>query len=125
MKFMIWTEIGARIKKLRLDKGMTQETFGRLIGCTRQYVSKIEKGQKISIELIVVIARKTDASLDYLIFDVVNPITNIKYLKDFSPEQIAICLDIVNRIVKFLLTPNANELLIKELTHRKQERMAI
>ena len=37
-------EIGKRVRKIRLQKGISQEQFGELIGIKKAAVSKIENG---------------------------------------------------------------------------------
>lgn len=37
-------EIGKRVRKIRLQKGISQEKFGELIGIKKAAVSKIENG---------------------------------------------------------------------------------
>jgi transcriptional regulator with XRE-family HTH domain len=37
-----------RIKELRSDKGLTQNDLTELIGCTKQYVQRIEDGHENS-----------------------------------------------------------------------------
>ena len=38
-------EIGKRIKKIRLRKGLSQEKFGEIIGVKKAAISKIENGE--------------------------------------------------------------------------------
>lgn len=48
-----FVEIGQRIKKLRENRGLTQEKLSRALGVTRPVISKIESGKKAlnSVEL--------------------------------------------------------------------------
>lgn len=38
-------EIGTRVKKVRLRKGISQEQFGEIIGIKKAAISKIENGE--------------------------------------------------------------------------------
>jgi transcriptional regulator with XRE-family HTH domain len=61
-------EIGIRIKKIRREKGLTQDFFGQMIGVKGPAISKYEKGdQEPGILALVKIAELGNVSLDYLI----------------------------------------------------------
>ena len=116
---MTWQEIGKRIKNLRSDRKLTQEQFGKLIGKSSQYVGRMERGRKLSVELIAAICKKTGVTTDYIIHGAAIPATDMELLKDLSPEQIEISLDILKRLVDLINTENGNELLMKELMRRQ------
>lgn len=116
---MFWEEVGKRIKKLRCERMLTQAQFGKLIGKSSQYVGRMENGQKLSVELIAAICKKTGVTMDYIVFGIVDPLTNIDLLKELSPEQIDIGFDILKRLAELINTENGNELLIKELMWRQ------
>jgi len=116
---MIWKEVGKRIKNLRCDRRLTQAQFGKLVGISSQYAGRIEKGQKLSAELIAVICRELRISADYIIFGIANPFTNIDLLQELSPEQINLGFDILKRLAELINTENGNELLIKELMQQQ------
>jgi len=116
---MVWKEIGERIKTLRNERNMTQEQFGELIGRSSQYIGRIEKGQKASVELIAAICKETGITMDYLVLGIENPAADMAILDGFSPEQIEISLDIIKKVTELIRTPNGNNLLIKELMRRQ------
>lgn len=59
---------GARIKKLRTTKGLTQEQLAEKMNISIAYISKIEKSQQIgSIELAVELSEFFGVTLDYLL----------------------------------------------------------
>lgn len=59
---------GARIKQLRVSKGLTQEQLAEKMNVTGTYIGKIEKGQQTgSIELTVELAMFFGVSLDFLL----------------------------------------------------------
>lgn len=38
--------VGRNVKRLRLEKGLTQERFSELSGFTQQYLSDLERGRR-------------------------------------------------------------------------------
>lgn len=51
------------IRKLRKDKGLTQENLGSIVGLSRNYINLIESGKKIpSIDALTKIAEKLDTT---------------------------------------------------------------
>ena len=62
------TAYGAKIKQLRINKGITQEQLAEKMNVTGTYIVKIENGQRIgSVELAVELADYFGVSLDYLL----------------------------------------------------------
>ena len=62
------TEIGSRIKLLRLTLGHSQESFSEHLHISREHLARIESGSRNpSIDLIIEIADAADVTLDYLI----------------------------------------------------------
>lgn len=58
---------GQRVKQLRLQAGMSQETFADKCGLDRTYVSGIERGvRNPTLEVIEVIARGLEIKLNHL-----------------------------------------------------------
>ncbi|ENG3801787.1 MULTISPECIES: helix-turn-helix domain-containing protein [Bacteria] len=58
---------GQRVKQLRLQAGMSQETFADKCGLDRTYISGIERGvRNPTLEVIEVIARGLDIELTHL-----------------------------------------------------------
>ena len=116
---MIWDEIGLRIKNLRHNKKLTQAQFGKLINISRQNVSKIERGQKLSVEQIDALCKKTGVSIEYILYGINDISTNIDFFDELSPLQIDIGLDILKRLAELIKSPNGNKLLINELMRQK------
>lgn len=59
---------GARIKQLRINKGLTQEQLAEKMHVTGTYIVKIENSQRTgSIELAVELADYFGVSLDHLL----------------------------------------------------------
>lgn len=59
--------IGQRIKKARLEKGLTQEKLSEEIDVATVYISRIERGNKINLERLAQIARVLGVSIEYLL----------------------------------------------------------
>jgi len=119
---MIWEEAGARIKKLRLDRKMTQAQFGKLLGISRQHMSKIENGNILSVrqvEHIAAICEKTGVTLDYIVLGIVDPLADANFLDDLTAEQIDISLDVLKKVAALVKTKSGNDLLIKEIMRRQ------
>ena len=63
--------LGARIRTLRAEQGLTQDELADRVGITRAYTSFIERGEKTaSLEVIIGIAEILDVSLSELFLDV-------------------------------------------------------
>ena len=59
---------GARIKQLRISKGLTQEQLAERINISRTYEAKIESGAQVGpVELAIELAEIFDVSLDFLL----------------------------------------------------------
>ena len=59
---------GARIKQLRISKGLTQEQLAERINISRTYEAKIESGAQVRpVELAVELVEIFDVSLDFLL----------------------------------------------------------
>ena len=119
---MVWKDIGKRVASLRQNRGLTQEGFGHLIGVTRQYVSRIERGSKLSAEMIADICKKLGVSMDYVVFGIGEPLGILEFPSDLSYEQVVICLDIVKRFAAFVNTEKGNEALLQETMRRSMIR---
>lgn len=59
---------GARIRQLRIKRGLTQETTAAELNIDRSYYNRIEAGKKgCSIDLFIQLSEMFHTSLDYLI----------------------------------------------------------
>ena len=60
----IKTKFGAKVRKLRLAKGLSQEAFADICGLHRTYVGAIERGERnVSLENIEKIAKALGISI--------------------------------------------------------------
>ena len=61
-------KFGQRIKKLRVNKGLTQERMADELAITVSYLAKLEIGTRTpSLDSIIQLAVYFDVSLDYLV----------------------------------------------------------
>lgn len=67
---MDYKGIGSRIRKARLNCGMTQEKLAEIIDVSPTHVSHIETGvTKLSLQVLEAIARTLDVRVDSLLYD--------------------------------------------------------
>ena len=64
----LYKKIGKRIDKIRKDVGISQKELAEKIGVTPSEITYIKRGKrKISLLLLIKIAKVLDVSVDYLI----------------------------------------------------------
>lgn len=93
------TDLGQKIKELRMDKGLTMEEFGKLCNTEKQTVNNWEKGRnEPSLERLKLIAEMAGKSVSEFVYGVPSANTFqqlIEYLEtqeeifyeyDWSPE---------------------------------------
>lgn len=73
-------EFGNKIKKLRLDKNISQEKLSFLTGFHRTYIGMIERGERnISLTNMAVFAKVFEMNLsDLMDFSTINPKHNFR-----------------------------------------------
>jgi transcriptional regulator with XRE-family HTH domain len=63
------SELGYRVKTLRLKQHKTQEYFADLLYISPSYLALIENGKRTpTIDVLALIAKVCDVSMDYLLF---------------------------------------------------------
>ena len=97
-----YKSIGMRIKKLRLEKKMTQAQLAEIIGVGTTHISHIETGKTIpSLEALVGIINALECSADELLCNEITkarPILNswlTKLVEDCSDLEIKLISDMV------------------------------
>ncbi|MBO6087825.1 helix-turn-helix transcriptional regulator [bacterium] len=61
-------QLGRNIKAERVRKGYTQESFAEIIGVSREYISRIERGQEnMSVLRILKIANNLKTDINNLL----------------------------------------------------------
>lgn len=65
-----YLKIGQRIKKVRIEQGLTQADLGALVGCSNNHMSHIEVGQtKVSLTMLLKISNALNKDIDYFLLD--------------------------------------------------------
>lgn len=65
-----FTSFGERLRELRKEKGLSQDEFAKLLGTSKQILSRYELGQRSpKIEQVSKYAEKLKVSVDYLLGD--------------------------------------------------------
>ncbi|MCL6592290.1 MAG: helix-turn-helix transcriptional regulator [Firmicutes bacterium] len=59
--------LGEKLKKLRKEKGLTQEKLSQKLGFSNRYISKIEAGEKPSMETFRKLAAFFQVPVEYLV----------------------------------------------------------
>ena len=73
-KQLDYKALGARIRKVRKDKNITQEQLGEICALSAAHIGHIERGTRIpSLETVFRISSALSVSMDYLLFDSVEP----------------------------------------------------
>ena len=68
-----YAKLGLQIKKIRLDRGLTQENLAEMIGCFTSHISNIENNHtKLSLNVLLAIANALNTSIDYLLCNQLN-----------------------------------------------------
>jgi transcriptional regulator with XRE-family HTH domain len=63
-----WATIGARLRQLRKDRGLTQAEFAAIAGITRSHIAKVEKGSdRLSLDALGLLADEFKTSIAWLI----------------------------------------------------------
>ena len=65
-----YKKLGARIKNLRQDAGLTQDNLAEMVGCNTSHISNIENSHtKVSLNVLLTIANSLNTSIDFLLSD--------------------------------------------------------
>ncbi len=68
-RFINLSEIGKRIRDLRISKGLTQQELSEILSVTDNHICKIETGNtSVSLNVLINLCNCFDSSIDYLIF---------------------------------------------------------
>lgn len=110
-------EIGKKIKQARIDKKMTQEELGKIVGVQKSAIAKYESGRVVNIKRSTLqkIASALNIRPSELIFDespkesasfhvkVVSDLELMDSLKDYyklTPDNQRIVRDLIRNLVK-------------------------
>lgn len=101
-------EIGTRVKKVRLRKGISQEQFGKIIGIKKAAVSKIENGENsLSKGNLLAICRQFNVNKEWLINgngEMFTPESKEDEIRNFFESAISSDSDIAKIQRKFIST---------------------
>lgn len=101
-------EIGTRVKKVRLRKGISQEQFGEIIGIKKVAVSKIENGENsLSKGDLLAICRQFNVNKEWLINgngEMFTPKSKEDEIRNFYENAISSDSDIAKIQRKFIST---------------------
>lgn len=101
-------EIGNRVRKVRLQKGISQEQFGELIGIKKAAVSKIENGENsLSKSNLISICRQFNVNKDWLLYgtgDMLIPQSKENEIRNFFENAISSDTDLAKIQRKFINT---------------------
>lgn len=115
----MWAEVGRRVGKLRHERKLSREQFGKLVGLSKQYIGRIERGDhRITGAAIVCICETMGVSADYILFGVDTTAT-ADALSELSWMQIEIALDLLKRLAHLLHTERGNNALIQEVLRQQ------
>ena len=60
--------LGIKIKEVRQNRGLTQDSLAELVGCNTSHISNIENNHtKVSLNVLLSIANTLNTSIDYLL----------------------------------------------------------
>ncbi len=95
-----YTDIGQRIKKKRLEQGLTQEKLSELVGIGPSHMSHIESGSTVpSFEVFIAIVNTLECSADELLcreISVAKPLRDswlAELISDCDPTEVKILSD--------------------------------
>ncbi len=105
-----YSSIGKRIKRLRLQKHMTQEALSEKIDISAKHLSNIENNNAHpSIETLVAIANILECSLDYFVLENIVETQETNYNQEFinimkscTTQEKRILIDILYAVRKIL-----------------------
>ncbi|MEO2153204.1 MAG: helix-turn-helix transcriptional regulator [Aquificota bacterium] len=109
----IYKQIGEKIRKLRITKGLSQKELASYVGVTYQQIQNYEKGKsKIPVDRLIKIAEALEVSLDYFLKEFDNnhdrvPDSELELLKTYYKN---ITNEKVRKQILSLLHTLANEL---------------
>ena len=104
-----YNAIGARIKKLRKEKGFTQEKIAEDLDISVSYTSRLERGvEKINLEMLVKIATFLEVPPSFLL-DGVARVEKTDYLHNdlieiinkYNPGKMQLLVKVAKNILEF------------------------
>lgn len=85
-----YAKIGQRIRRMRLEKGLTQADLSDMVNCSNNHLSHIETAQcKVSLGMLLKLSYALEVSLDYFLLDT-----------PFAQPEVIINNDIADKLSK-------------------------
>lgn len=94
--------VGARIRKIRLEKGMTLEEFGKLMGADKGIVSRWENGTSIpKAERLKTVAKLGDMTVEELLNGSSMSFNTLKKYLEYDPKAVQLKLEtVIDELIK-------------------------
>lgn len=107
-------EVGQRIRKIRLQNGLSQDRFAESINISPNFLCELENGRKgMSFDTLCCIAGTWHTTTDYLLLGISDAAGSIERLeKDLSSlcdEDIHVVIDYLNLLLKLRRLPADKE----------------
>lgn len=96
-------EVGARIKKLRLERKLTREELSVLVGYTKNFIQEVERGRSgLSSESIKAFSKALNVSADALLFGPVSDNHNdiLRKLASVPPTKLKHVLAVIDETIE-------------------------
>ena len=70
-------EIGLRIKRVRINMGLTKEKFAKILGLSGQYLGMVERGRgSLTYDKLEKLCKLSGLSADYILFGIDSSLTS-------------------------------------------------
>jgi len=99
--------LGARIKEIRLKKGITQETLSEQVDINHKYLSSIERGKENpTLNTLIGLAQALDVNLDefFELVEVEDPDNRkdliMELLEEANDEQLKLAFKVLSAIIR-------------------------
>ena len=111
-------EIGQKIKNARIEKGMTQEQLGKIVGVQKSAIAKYESGRVINIKRSTLqkIAKVLDIRPSELIFDN-SPVEAAEFHSTILTDY-----ELLKSLKDYYDLSNDDKKMIRELIHKLNQK---
>lgn len=114
--------LGDKLKKLRKEKNLTQDKLSEKLGFSKRYISKIEAGEKPSMEAFRKLADFFQVPVEYLVSESEDPNTLSAVIRNKEVLEAFIEVDqmdnedqkIILGVVKAFITKNKMRVLLSK-----------
>lgn len=108
-------EIGQRIRKIRLQQGLSQDKFAESINISPNFLCELENGRKgMSFDTLCRIARIWNTTTDYLLLGITETSASLEHLEkslsSLCNEDIHVMIDYLNLLLKLRTLSSENGL---------------